>query len=118
MGKIESQESGLRAIYKSVFDVLENADRSQFSDIQKANLPVLDSSLDSPEAITFDKLVAVLKAVLSSQNKDRIQLECYYGILSTESRSVGRMISEGLRALGLGLGDLQSFAKEKGWIGE
>ena len=76
---------------------------------------MLDSSIEPPEKIEFDKVVAVLKAIIGSTRDDKIQLEVFYGESSAEDKSVGLMIESRLKNLGLGYQDLYTFVYEKGF---
>jgi hypothetical protein len=116
VARVLAQKDGLMDIYRMVFNALKNGDRSTFTDIQRANVGMLDSSLDPPEEISFDKAAAVLKAVLSHQSADKIQLEYFYPVPSGGGQTVGMMIRDELKKLDVSLWDLQAFAKEKGWV--
>jgi hypothetical protein len=116
--RVLAQKDGLKEVYRKVFNALKNADSSKFTDIQRENVGMLDSSLDPPEEISFDKAVAVLKAVLSHQSADKIKLEYFFPVpTGGGEQTVGRMIGEELRRLDVSLWDLQAFAKETGWVG-
>ncbi len=115
VAKVKAQEEGLRAIYKNVFIALKAIDRSKYS---LERLTRLDSSLAPPEEIAFEKLVAVLKALLGSSSGDRIQIEEFTSERSEQGKSVWQLVNEELKKLGLDYGDLYTFVNEKGWAGK
>lgn len=115
LSRVSAQEQSLRDFYKKIFDALKRADRLTFTAIQQEHGEMLDFSLDPPDEIHFDKLVAVLKAILSSQNEDKIRLECFYPLPVEQEKTLGATVNEHVRSLGLRTSDLQAVVEETGW---
>ncbi len=110
--KVVSREGALRRIYEKVFKALSAIDRSKYKSEQ---LHQLDSALESPDAIAFDKAVAVLKAVMGSTSDDRMQLEAFSSAPAEGRNSVGELVGSELKQLGLSYGQLYTFVYERGW---
>jgi hypothetical protein len=118
VAKVLAQKDGLKAIYRKAFNALKNADRSKFNDIQRENVGMLESSLDPPEKVAFDKAVAVISSVLAHGKASKIKLEYFFKVPIEGGQTVGEMIRNELEKLDVSLSDLQVFAKENGWVDE
>jgi len=116
VAKVLAHKDSLTEIYRKVFNALKNADRSKFIDIQRANVGMLDSSLDLPKKVSFDKAVAVLSSVLAHGKASKIKLEYFSTVPIEGSQTVGEMIRKELETLDLSLSDLQVFAEENEWV--
>jgi len=109
--RVHMLEDRLRVVYDKTYKALRLVDRTKY---KSELLARLDSALDPPAEISFEKIVAVLKAILSSQSDDEIQLKAFYPVRAEGGKSVGQFISDELQQIGLSYKELNAFMRQHG----
>jgi hypothetical protein len=110
--KMQAKEAQLRSLYSHVFDAFRNIDTSTSKDHQRDALPLLRKSLEPVETISLVQIAAVMDAINSGK------LELFFSQPGPGFPSVGNMLRQELKSLGLSVFDLQRFLEEQGYRGD
>ncbi len=100
-------------IYRQIYAALCRVDRKKY---KESALSCLDQALDPPEAISPAKAVAVLKAIMGSTVDDKLKLETFFSAPFDATTSVGSLVEQRVKELGLGYHDFWPYLRANGWV--
>ena len=110
--RVKAAAGGIQELYQDVHRVLHAPTRGK-QDAETEEM--VDRYVTAPAKVDLDQAVAVLKAVIGSQNTDKVRLETLYSTPTGEGGSLGDMIHERLKRLKLGYSELYSYVHATGW---